>query len=87
MIKSLMIASVLFVALSVPAFAGSGGCDDNDAWTATEAEINGLADGDEKDAALAEWKMSGEFKASSNMNECDNHMKMAREHMGKGKKK
>lgn len=73
--------------LSIPAFAGSHGCDDNDAWTATEAEINGMADGDEKDAALVEWKMSGEFKASSNMNECDSHMTMAREHMGKGKKK
>ena len=46
-----------------------------------------MADGDEKDAALVEWKMSGEFKASSNMNECDSHMTMAREHMGKGKKK
>ena len=87
MIKSLMLASALCITLSVPAFAGSGGCDDNEAWTATEAEINGLADGAEKDAAMAEWKMSSDFKASNNMNECDSHMKTARDHAGKGKKK
>ena len=71
----------------MPAFAGSGGCDDQGAWTAAEAEINGLADGPEKDAAMTEWKMSTDFKASNNMKECDSHMNMAREHAGKGKKK
>lgn len=83
MIKSLMIASALCIALTAPAFAGSGGCDDPAAWKQTEADINAMPAGAEKDAAMAEWKMSGDFKAANNMNECDSHMKSARDHAGK----
>ncbi len=83
MIKSLMIASALCLALTAPAFAGSGGCDDNEAWSKMETEINAMPAGADKDAALAEWKMATDFKAGKNMNECDNHMNEAKGKMGK----
>ena len=77
MIKSLIAASLLCLALTAPAFAGSGGCDDTDAWTKMEADITALPDGAEKTAALAEWKMANDSKTAKNMNECDNHMNEA----------
>lgn len=85
MIKSLLVASALCLTLTAPAFAGSGGCDDNDAWLKLETEINAMPAGAEKDATMAEWKLAGEAKTASNMNECDNRMSGAKDTMGKKK--
>ena len=86
MIKSLMIASALCVALAVPAFAGAN-CEDKDAWAAAETEVNAMAAGADKDAALAEWKLSGGFKQAGNLGECNTHMAAAMDQAGKQKSK
>lgn len=83
MIKTLLVASALCLALTAPAFAGSGGCDDEAAWSGMEAEITAMPAGADKDAAMAEWKMATEAKAGKNMNECDSRMNEAKGKMGK----
>ena len=86
MFKTIILSAALASALAMPAWAGSGGCDDKDAWTKSEADINAMAAGPEKDAAMADWKMASQAKASNNMNECDSKMKSANDHMSKGNK-
>ena len=83
MIKSLIAASVLCLGLAAPALAGSGGCDDDEAWSKLEADVGAMPAGADKDAAMAEWKMAGEARTAKNMNECDNHMTETRNKSGK----
>ena len=75
MIKTLIVASAVCMALATSANAASR-CDEPQR-AALETKIKALPDGEQKTAALAEWELSTKAFNDKNMNECDSKMNSA----------
>ena len=86
MYKTMILSAAIVTALAIPSMAGSGGCDDQDMWTRTATQINGMPAGSEKDAALSDWKLATDSKAANDMIKCDSYIKSAVNHIGKASK-
>ena len=75
MIKTLLIASAICMALATNANAASR-CD-LEQRAALEKQIQALPEGEQKTAALKEWDLSTKAFTDNNMNECDSKMNEA----------
>jgi len=75
MIKSLILASAVCVAMVTSASAASR-CDEAQR-AAIETKIKALPEGDQKTAAMKEWELSTKAFNEKNLNDCDSHMNAA----------
>jgi hypothetical protein len=75
MIKSLILASAVCLAMATSASAGSR-CDEPQR-ASIEAKIKALPDGEQKTAAMTEWELSTKAFNEKNLNDCDTHMNNA----------